>query len=152
MKRSIVMCTFLLFCSLVNMPQIFAQQEDLYEDGTVWTLTFVRTAANKGDDYLKGLANTWVASMQEAQKEGLIVSYKILQGNPANEDDYNLILMVENKAMADFDPNKERKAKFDAIQKKIKDKMGEQFDKTVDNYDVIRDIQGTKTMREIHLK
>ena len=90
---SALMATLLLF----PFNQTSAQDEDLYEDGTVWSLTFVRTGANKSDVYLKGLAQTWVASMEEAKKEGLILSYKILAGNASNEDDYDLILMIENK-------------------------------------------------------
>ena len=143
-----------LFALLFLSPfeKISAQEEDLYDSGTVWSLTFVRTAANKSDVYLKGLANTWVASMEEAKKEGLIVSYKILQGQPANEDDFNLVLMIENKGMSVFDPDKEREAKYDAIEKKIKDKMGDKYDMTITNYDAIRNLQGSKLMREIHLK
>ena len=152
MKTTFVFCVFLALLFFIPFDQISAQEEDLYDDGTVWTLTFVRTGANKSDDYLKGLANTWVASMEEAKKEGLVVSYKILQGTAANEDDYNLILMIENKAMADFDPDEARDAKWDAIEKKVRDKMGEQFDKTVANYDEIRNLLGTKVMREIHPK
>ena len=152
MKSLLFFSVLLAVLFLFPFEQISAQEEDLYEDGTVWSLTFVRTGANKTDDYLKGLANTWVANMEEAKNEGLILSYKILQGNAANEDDYDLVLMIENKAMADFDPNKERDAKYAAIEKKIKDKMGDKYEMTITNYDDIRDLLGTKVMREIHLK
>ena len=138
---------------LIPFEQISAQEEDPFEGGTVWSLTFVRTVANKTDDYLKGLSQTWAASMEEAQKEGLIVSYKILQGTAANKEDFNLILMIENKNMASLDPDEQRKAAFDTIQKKVQEKMGEkEFDTTVTNYDSIRDLQGSKLMRELHLK
>jgi hypothetical protein len=152
MKSLLFFFVLLAVLFLFPFERISAQEEDIYEDGTVWSLTFVRTGANKTDDYLKGLASTWVANMEEAKNEGLILSYKILQGNAANEDDYDLILMIENKNMATFDPNKERDAKFDAIEKKIKDKMGDEYDVTITNYDDIRDLLGTKVMREIHLK
>ena len=152
MKTRSLWSVLLVVFFLIPFTQISAQEEDLYDDGTVWSLTFVRTEANKTDDYLKGLANTWAASMEEAQKEGLILSYKILQGNAANEDDYDLILMIENKGMSVFDPDKDREAKFDAITKKIRDKMGNKFDTTVENYRDIRNLLGTKLMREIHLK
>jgi hypothetical protein len=145
---SALMATLLLF----PFNQTSAQEEDLYEDGTVWSLTFVRTGANKSDVYLKGLAQTWVASMEEAKKEGLILSYKILAGSASNEDDYDLILMIENKNMASFDPDDTREAKFDAIEQKIKDEMGDDYDATITNYDDIRNLLGTKLMREIHLK
>ncbi len=152
MKTVLFFSILLAALFLFPFEQISAQEEDLYEDGTVWTLTFVRTGANKNDAYLKGLANTWVASMEEAKKEGLIVSYKILEGAPANEDDFNLVLMIENKNMASFDADEQRDAKFDAIEKKIRDKMGDDYDATITNYDNIRVIMGTKIMREIQLK
>lgn len=144
----------MLLAALCFLPftQISAQSDNPYNRGTVWTLTFIKTGPNKADDYLKDIAKTWVASMDEAKAEGLILDYKILQGNAANEDDYNLILMTENKSLADFDPNKEREAKWDAINKKIKDAMGGSFDKVVKNYDAIREMKGTKVMRELHLK
>jgi hypothetical protein len=152
MKTALFFSVLLAALFLFPYEQISAQEEDLYEDGTVWSLTFVRTGANKSDVYLKGLAQTWVASMEEAKKEGLILSYKILAGNAANEDDYDLILMIENKNMASFDADEQRDAKFDAIEMRIKDKMGEDYDATITNYDDIRDLMGTKIMREIHLK
>ena len=152
MKTTLFFSVLFAVLFLFPFEQILAQQEDMYEDGTVWSLTFVRTVANKTDDYLNGLANTWVASMEEAKKEGLILDYKILQGNAANKDDYNLVLMIENKNLATFDPNKQRDDAFDAIQKKVQDKMGDEFKTTVANYENIRDLQGTKIMREIHLK
>lgn len=140
-----------VFC-FFSLDQVFAQDKDLYDGGTVWSLTFVRTKANKSDDYLKGLANTWVANMEEAKKEGLIVSYKILQGNASNKEDFDLVLMIENKNLAAFDPDKNREAKFDAIEKKIKEKMGDKYESTITNYDEIRELRGTKLMREIYLK
>lgn len=153
MKKAFVFCVFLVVWSLIPLVQSSAQDKDPYDQGTVWSMTFIRTAANHGDDYLKDLAKTWVATMEEAKSEGLIVSYKILQGAAANEDDFNLVLMIENKSMADFDPNKERDAKWDAINNKVKEKMGEEkFEKVVANYDEIRDLQGTKLLRELHVK
>lgn len=140
-----------VFC-FFSLDQVFAQDKDLYDGGTVWSLTFVRTKANRSDDYLKGLANTWVANMEEAKKEGLIVSYKILQGNASNKEDFDLVLMIENKNLAAFDPDKNREAKFDAIEKKIKEKMGDKYESTITNYDEIRELRGTKLMREIYLK
>ena len=60
--------------------------------------------------------------------------------------------MIENKSLADYDPDPAREAKFDAIEKKIRDEMKGDFQKVVDNYAQIRQIFGTKIMRELHLK
>lgn len=144
-----------LFAVLFLLPysQLSAQQdEDLYEPGTVWRLTFIRTAPNQNDNYLKDLAKTWVSTMEEAKAEGLIVDYKILSGAAANDDDYNLILMIGNKNFASYDPDKDREAKWDALSKKVREKMGDKFDTVVKNYDNIRHMNGTKVMRELHIK
>ena len=130
----------------------YSQDDDIYDEGTVWSLTFVRTGANVADDYLIDLSKTWKAFMDGAVKEGLVVSYKILIGPPANEDDFNIVLMIENKNMASLDPDPERDSKFDAMEEKIKESMKGKYDETVTNYENLRQIYGTKVMREIFLK
>ena len=151
--KTILLTSALLICFVLGVSdKTYSQDADIYDQGTVWSLTFVRTGANVTDDYLKDLAKTWKASMEEAKKEGLIVSYKVLLGPAANEDDFNLVLMIENENMAVFDYDPERDAKFDAIQKKVMESMEGEFDATVKNYENIREIYGTKLMREIYLK
>ncbi len=143
----------LLVCFVLGLSNTtYSQDDDVYDEGTVWSLTFVRTGANVADDYLKDLSKTWKAFMDGAVKEGLVVSYKILIGPPANEDDFNIVLMIENKNMASLDPDPERDAKFDAMEKKIKESMKGKYDETVTNYENLRQIYGTKVMREIFLK
>lgn len=149
--------TKLLFAGIALMfmaiqLQGFSQSSDLYNEGSVWSLTFVKLKPNVADDYLKGLNKTWKASMDEMKKENLIKSYKILKGNAANREDFDLLLMMEFDNYSDFDPNPDRDAKVKAIEKRIRDKMGDEFDKTVANYTTLRDITGTKVMREIYLK
>ncbi len=152
MQRSIKLISFILVLTFLPLLQSLAQEKSLYKEGNVWSLTFVRTGANKTVEYINQLTKTWVASMEEAKKEGLVLDYKILSGNASNKEDYYLILMIENKSLADFDPNPEREAKFDAIEKKIRENMKGDFQKVVDNYAQIRQIFGTKVMRELHLK
>jgi len=65
---------------------------------------------------------------------------------------FNIILMIESKNMASFDPDPERDAKFDAMEEKIKESMKGKYDETVTNYENLRQIYGTKVMREIFLK
>ena len=143
----------LLVCFVLGLSNTtYSQDGDVYDEGTVWSLTFVRTGANVADDYLKDISKTWKAFMDGAVKEGLVVSYKILFGFPANEDDFNIILMIESKNMASFDPDPERDAKLDAMEKKIKESMKGKYDETVTNYENLRQIYGTKVMREIFLK
>lgn len=127
-----------------------AQDDDVYEEGTVWNVTFIRLKANMGDDYLKNLKQTWGKAMDEYVAEGLIESYMILQGEAFGWDDFDLMLMMEFENFAAFDPNPERKKKFDAIQEKLMAEMGEdKMDSTVKSYSDMRKMMGTKTFRQI---
>ncbi len=150
--KTIFLTTVLIVCFILGANNFTYSQDDVYDEGTVWSLTFVRTGANVAEDYLKDISKTWKAFMDGSVEEGLIVSYKILFGFPANEDDFNIILMIESKNMAAFDPDPERDAKLDAMEEKIKESMKGKYDETVTNYENLRQIYGTKVMREIFLK
>ncbi len=84
-----------------------------YVQGPVWELSFIRITAGMGDDYLKSLSATWRTTMEEAKKQGLVVSYKILGANAAGPDDWDLLLMIEFKNFAALDG---ADAKFRAIE------------------------------------
>lgn len=130
-----------------------AQEPDAYTDGSVWNVTYVRTHANQSDVYLKDLSKTWARAMDAYVAAGLMKSYKILVGDAFGEDDFDLMLMMEYSSFAMMDPDPAREARFDAIEKKLQDDMGkEAYEKTVGNYANIRDILGSKTFRELHLK
>lgn len=119
-----------------------------YTEGAVWDVTMVRTKAGMDDDYIKNIANAWKATNEEAKKQGIIVDYKVLMGDAANKDDFNILLMVQFKNMAAFDGLRE---KTDPIARKLigtEDTMRQASMKRME----IRDILGNKTMREITLK
>lgn len=130
---------------------IYAQSDEVYNEGTVWTLSFIRVKANATEDYLKGIKNTWEASAREQVKAGLIKSYKIFLGSAANEQDFNLILMEEYPNLAAMDPTPEKLAAGRMIDKKVEENMKGEFEKTVSNYENIRKWMGMKVMREITL-
>ena len=154
--KKITSTLFVLFlASLFAIPTLtFAQSDDdVYEEGTVWNVTFIRLKANMGDEYLKNLKQTWGKAMDQYVAEGLIESYMILYGEAFGWDDFDLMLMMEFENFGTFDPDPERKKKFDAIQKKLMDEMGEdKMDATVTSYSDMRKMMGTKTFREISFK
>lgn len=155
MKKNAFYFTTILLALLFVMPAVtFAQDDDVTEPVSVWNLTFVRTKANMGDDYLKNLKNTWGASMAAMEKEGLIESFMILDGQAFGDDDFDLILMVEFKNYATFDPNPEREAKIKQVQEQVAATMGgeDKMDAVVKNYPDMREILGSKTMTQIKFK
>ena len=125
-----------------------AQSDAPYTEGSVWTVTMVKTKTGMTDEYLKELAKTLKASLEEAKKQNLVLDYKILLGNPATPQDFNILIMVESKNMAAQDNTRE---KFDPIARKVVGTTDQQQAMQVKRLD-IREIMGTKLMREITLK
>jgi hypothetical protein len=118
-----------------------------YTEGTVWNITFVRTEANRTDDYLTQLSGYYKKFMDKAKEDGLILSYKLLLGSAANEDDFDLMIMVESKNMASFDNSLE---KWEAMEKELFSEN--ETETAITNYTKVREILGSKLMREIFLK
>ena len=125
-----------------------AQSDAPYTEGPVWNVTMVKTKAGMSDEYLKELAKTLKASLEEAKKQNLVVDYKILLGNDATPQDFNILIMVESKNMAAQDNARE---KFDPIARKVVGTTDQQQAIQAKRLD-IREIIGTKLMREITLK
>jgi len=125
-----------------------AQSDAPYTEGPVWTVTMVKTKTGMTDEYLKELAKTLKGTLEEAKKENLVLDYKILLGNPATPQDFNILIMVESKNMAAQDNTRE---KFDPIARKLVGTTDQQQAIQVKRLD-IREILGTKLMREITLK
>ena len=147
MKKYLILATSAaLFTAWAGLCS--AQSDAPYTEGTVWNITMVKTKPGLGDQYLKGLAKSFKGSLDEAKKQDLIISYKILIGDAASPNDFNILLMVESKNMAALDNGRE---KFDPIAKKIEGPVEAQEKTMIKRLD-IREIMGDKLMREITLK
>src|SRR5437588_10540073 len=125
-----------------------AQSDAPYTEGPVWEITMVKAKYGMGDEYLKGLAKTFKGTLDEAKKQNLILDYKILLGDAATPHDFDILLMVESKNMAALDNARE---KFDPIARKTVGTTDQQQAMAVKRLD-IREIMGSKLMREITLK
>jgi hypothetical protein len=119
-----------------------------YTPGSVWTATFVRVKPGMDGTYLRDLATDWKRVMDEARKQQLILSYKVLEGTVSNRDDWNLMLLVESKNWAAFDSADDR---FEAIVENMIGPEKKQMETMVKRSDV-REIIGTRTMQELNFK
>lgn len=141
----------LSLCALTQIAmssQTVVAQGLPYTRGTVWSVSEIRTAPGFEDDYLRSLATTWKRSMDEAKRQGLVVSYKILSGNASGPEDWDLLLMVEVKNWAALDGLDE---KFEAITQKTiggEEPRRQLATKRLE----IRRILGAKNAQEIFLK
>lgn len=155
MKKISVSFVAILLAMLFVIPTVsFAQDEDkVYDEGSVWNVTFIRLKPNVGDDYLKNLRQTWGKAMDNFVEEGLIESYMMLYGEAFGWDDFDLMLMMEFKNFAQFDPDPEREKKFKEIEDKLMAEMGEgKMEETVKDYAKMRKMLGSKTFRQISFK
>ena len=119
-----------------------------YTEGAVWTLTMIKTKAGLSDDYLRQISQSVKPVYEEEKKQRIILDYKILQGDAMGPQDCNILIMVEYPNMAALDGLRD---KMDPIVEKVMGSEDQRRATAVKRLD-IREILGTKTMREITLK
>src|SRR5436853_734269 len=110
-KLPILLLTALLITAASTLT---TAQTKMFKDGNVWEVSFIKTKPNMGVDYLNSLKANWKAIHDEAIKQGLIISYKILSGEASNPGDWDVMLMVEYKNLASMEGMDD---KWDAIMK-----------------------------------
>jgi hypothetical protein len=123
-------------------------QDKPYKEGTVWGVSFIKVKPGMFDVYMRDLASQRKKLMEEAKKQGLIVSERMLVGSSASRDDWDLMLMIEYKNWAAFDGLSD---KFDALALKIVGSEEKQLQTMVKRTEV-REIIGEKTLQEITFK
>jgi len=138
---------FVLGLLLVAAQSSIAQDKP-YKEGTVWSVSFIRVKPGMFDVYMRDLAAQRKKLMDEAKKQGLIVSERMLTGSAAGRDDWDLMLMVEYKNWAAFDGLSD---KFDALALKVVGSEEKQLQMMVKRTEV-REIIGGKTLQEITFK
>jgi hypothetical protein len=119
-----------------------------YIEGPIWTLTMVKTKTGLSDEYLKQITGTVKPVYDEEKKQKIILDYKILNGDASGPQDFSILIMVEYPNMAALDGLRD---KMDPIIEKVMGPEDQRRATAVKRLD-IREILGTKTMREITLK
>ena len=119
-----------------------------YIEGPVWVLTMVKTKTGLSDDYIKQITGTVKPVYDEEKKQKIILDYKILNGEASGPQDFNILILVEYPNWAAFDSLRD---KMDPIVEKVMGSEDQRRATAVKRLD-IREILGTKTMREITLR
>jgi hypothetical protein len=122
-----------------------------YKLGSVWNVSLISVESGQTDDYIKSLKGFYTTVMDEAIKDKLVVSYKMLDGTRSNPSDWNFLILIEYKNWAAFDGLNDR---FDALRARMagsEAKADESDKKAMTERVKIRSIFGSKTMQEILL-
>lgn len=75
----------------------------VYENGSVWQISYIETKPGKFDDYMAYLGGAWKQGNELRKKAGDVLSYKVLAVGSPGDGKPDLVLMVEYKNMAVFD-------------------------------------------------
>ncbi len=119
-----------------------------YNEGSVWQLSMIKTKTGLTDEYFKQITGTVKPVYEEAKKQKIVLSYKILDGEASDRNDFNILILVEYPNYAALDSLRD---KMDPVLSKVMGSEDQRKDMAVKRLD-IREIVGTKTMREITLK
>jgi len=126
----------------------YAQIHKYYTPGSVWSVATIRIHSGMDQAYLEYLDTQLKKESEISIKNGLMKSYKILR---AQDDDagWNLLILREYASYASLEKNEE---KADEV---VRQATGSDDQKSMQGYmdrSKIRDVMGTKFMREIILK
>jgi hypothetical protein len=120
--------------------------EDMpYKEGTVSEVTSIKVKEGHFLDYWAFLSTAYRQQMDEAKKQGLIVSYQIFSANPKTPNEPDLYLVTEYANMAALDG---LDAKMSAISAKLAGSM-KQADQKDAERDAIRTVMGSEWIREL---
>jgi hypothetical protein len=74
-----------------------------YKLGSVWNVVMISVEPGRGDDYLGSIRSYYMTVMDQAVKEKIVLSYKLLQGARSNPQDFNFLIMIESPNWAAYD-------------------------------------------------
>ncbi|HYR34077.1 MAG TPA: hypothetical protein VEQ87_07290 [Burkholderiales bacterium] len=132
---------------LLLLAPVFAQDVP-YREGSVWSVTFIKVKPGLFDVYMRDLAANRKKLMDQAKKDGLVLSERMLSGDAPGRDHWDLMLMVEYKNWAAFDGLSD---KFRKLAEKTVGSEDKQVQMMVKRTDV-REIVGSRNFQELHWK
>ncbi|HTB89293.1 MAG TPA: hypothetical protein VK743_15130 [Steroidobacteraceae bacterium] len=120
-----------------------------YTEGPVVSVSSIRTADGKFDDYMKFVDTNWKQQQEAAKSAGNVLSYQVLNVIPRGPDDPDLLLVVTYKNWAAGLDG--ALARNDAISKEV-DGSVSSTNQGVANRAQIRRLLGTTWMQALNLK
>ena len=144
MKPKTVLTSLIIAFMFGSFSMLHAQSRE-YKDGSAWNVSMIKVKPGMGDEYLKSLKGTLKLIYDEAIKQGLLMSYKVLQGAGSNREDFDIMIMTEYKNLAAMEGHE---VQWEAIRDKVVG--GADAEKTLmKNRLEIREIMGEKLLREV---
>ncbi len=127
---------------------VYGQVHKYFTPGSVWGVTTIRIHPGMDQAYLEYLDTQLKKESDISIKNGFMKSYKILRGQD-DDSGWNMLILREYDSFASLEKNEEKADEVLRQATGIDDQKGMQgyIDRSK-----IRDVMGTKFMREVILK
>jgi hypothetical protein len=143
----------LFLCALISVllllaVSVYGQVHKYFTPGTVWGVTMIRIHPGMDQAYLEYLDTELKKESDISIKNGFMKSYKILRSQD-DDSGWNMLILREYDSFASLEKNAE---KADEV---LRQATGIDDQKGMQGYierSKIRDVMGTKFMRELILK
>jgi hypothetical protein len=147
MKQRILTGALLVSLALLALS-LYAQVNRPYRNGSVWDIAFIRMKPGMETAYLTYLTGDWKREQEALKSNGYALSYKVLQTESHNPNDFNIILMTEFKDLASLEANEK---KMDALSQQVAGNDQKQ-QQGYREREPIRDVLADRLAREIVLE
>ncbi len=143
-----LMFTTLVAVLLVLAVSVYGQIHKYYTPGSVWGVTMIRIHPGMDQAYLEYLDSQLKKESDISIKNGFMKSYKILRGQD-DDGSWNMLILREYDSFASLEKNEEKADEMLRQATGIDDQKGMQG---YTDRSKIRDVMGTKFMRELVLR
>lgn len=148
MKLRFLIALTVTALSMSIISSALADDSKSYTEGTVTTVTSIRTKPGMFDAYMKWLDTTGKQLREDEKKAGVILEYSVYSVMPRSPHDPDLYLTVTYKNMAALDGLDDRE---EPLMKKIWTTRDASAKAAVDR-ESLREILGTQLIRRLDLK
>jgi len=146
-KHKIMLSMFVAVLFLLAIS-VYGQVHKYYTPGTVWGVTTIRIHPGMDQAYLEYLDTQLKKESDLSIKNGFMKSYKILRSQD-DDSGWNMLILREYESFASLEKNEEKADEMLRQATGIDDAKGMQG---YTDRSKIRDVMGTKFMRELILK
>lgn len=148
MKSNVVLVFSLFVVMLTLSVAASAQVNRPYRDGSVWVVGVIAVKPGMDTAYKNYLASDWKKSQEALKKEGIILSYLVIQTEAHSTTDWNMLLLTEYKDLATYEANQ---AKADNLAQTVVGDDAKQMQGYRDRL-LIREVLGNRLARQIVLE
>jgi len=146
----------LLLCTALLLPTVVLAQAKAatpparpFQNGPVWTITFIHTKPGLSLKYMEFLAAEWKREQEALKKAGLTLDYKVIGAEAHSPNDWDLMLMTEFKDLATLEANED---KMEAVSMQALDLNDQKMLQGYQERSSWREILGERLAREIILE